>query len=102
MDEGKIIIDPVFKGCTRPATLGGVPVVPLVLVCGVACILAVVIHFAIAALVPFLYLTMRQIASQDDQQFRLLGLKLYFRIINFNRNRRFWRASCFSPFTFKR
>ena len=94
--------DPLFKGCTRPAMIFGVPLVPLAAVSVVVILLSVwtTVFFA-ATLVPII-LTMRQIAKSDDQQFRLLGLKLLFRGVNYNHNAKFWKASAYSPFAFKK
>lgn len=94
--------DPLFKGCTRPAMKFGVPLVPLAAVSVVVIILSVwTTIFFTATLVPII-LTMRQIAKSDDQQFRLLGLKLLFRGVNYNHNAKFWKASAYSPFAFKK
>lgn len=92
--------DPLFKGCTRPAMLFGVPLVPLAVVGGVVVLISVwtTILFALT-LIPIV-ITMRIIAKSDDQQFRLLGLKFVFRVINRNRNGRFWKASAYSPIAF--
>jgi type IV secretion system protein VirB3 len=94
--------DPLFKGCTRPAMMFGVPLVPLAAVSVVVILISVwtTIFFA-ATLIP-LILVMRQIAKSDDQQFRLLGLKLLFRAVNYNHNAKFWKASAYSPFAFKK
>ena len=94
--------DPLFKGCTRPAMMFGVPLGPLSFVSGVVIMLSVwtTIFFAFT-LIPIV-LTMRQIAKSDDQQFRLLGLKLRFRVVNYNHNANFWKASAYSPFVFKK
>lgn len=95
--------DPLFKGCTRPAMMFGVPVVPLAIVSGVFILLAIWTKiFVVLALVPIV-LVMRLIAKKDDQQFRLLGLKMMFRLVNFNHNGRFWnKASTYSPLSFKK
>lgn len=94
--------DPLFKGCTRPAMMFGVPLVPLAAVSVVVILLSVwTTVFLVATLIPII-LTMRQIAKSDDQQFRLLGLKLLFRVINYNHNAKFWKASAYSPFAFKK
>lgn len=92
--------DPLFKGCTRPAMLFGVPLVPLAVVGGVVVLISVwtTILFAFT-LIPIV-ITMRIIAKSDDQQFRLLGLKFLFRVINRNKNGRFWKASAYSPIAF--
>ena len=52
-------------------------------------------------LIPIV-VVMRQIAKSDDQQFRLLGLKLLFRAVHYNHNAKFWRASTYSPIAFKK
>lgn len=94
--------DPLFKGCTRPAMVFGVPLVPLAVVSGVVILLSVwTTIFLSATLIPII-LVMRQIAKSDDQQFRLLGLKIVFRIVNSNRNGKFWKASAYSPFAFQK
>jgi type IV secretion system protein VirB3 len=41
---------------------------------------------------------MRQIAKSDDQQFRLLGLKLLFRGVNYNHNAKKCRNIVISAF----
>lgn len=94
--------DPLFKGCTRPAMMFGVPLMPLAAVSVVVILVSVwtTVFFA-ATLVPII-LTMRQIAKSDDQQFRLLGLKWLFRGVNYNHNAKFWKASAYSPFAFKK
>ena len=94
--------DPLFKGCTRPAMWFGVPVVPLVIVSLIIILLAVWFSFFIAAALLPVILTMRWIAKTDDQQFRLLGLKMLFRLINYNHNADFWKSSAYSPITFKK
>lgn len=94
--------DPLFKGCTRPAMMFGVPLVPLAVVSGVIVLLSVwTTIFLSVTLIPVI-LVMRQIAKTDDQQFRLLGLKLLFRLVNYNHNEKFWKASAYSPFAFQK
>lgn len=100
LDENKIIADPLFKGCTRPAMTLGVPTKILGSVMGVLLLGCIYVSWTIAVLIPFAIVIMRQIVANDDQQFRLLGLKLYFRLVKFNKNGAFWRASCFSPLKF--
>lgn len=94
--------DPLFKGCTRPAMMMGVPLVPLAVVSGAVILISVWTSIlCIFSLVPIV-ITMRIIAKSDDQQFRLLGLKLLFRFINRNKNGSFWKASAYSPFAFQK
>lgn len=95
--------DPLFKGCTRPAMLFGVPLVPLISVAIVVILLSVWTQKILLALtlIPIV-MTMRLITKSDDQQFRLLGLKLVFRLVNRNKNGQFWKASAYSPIDFKK
>lgn len=95
--------DPLFKGYTRPAMMFGVPVVPLAIVAGVFILLAIWTKIFVAALLIPIVMVMRLVAKKDDQQFRLLGLKMLFRLVNFNHNGRFWnKASTYSPLSFKK
>ncbi len=92
--------DPIFKGCTRPAMLFGVPLVPLTIVGGVVVVISVWTTVLFAFTLLPLVITMRVITKSDDQQFRLLGLKFRFRWMNRNKNARFWKASAYSPIAF--
>ncbi|AJX00041.1 VirB3 family type IV secretion system protein [Burkholderia gladioli pv. gladioli] len=99
--------DPVFKGCTRPAMLWGVPLVPLLMVGG--CILIPAIWALLASppagvgivllLVP-VFVTMRAVTRHDDQ--RLAQVVLCFRMAFRQRNRRFWGAHAYVPVRVKR
>jgi type IV secretion system protein VirB3 len=94
--------DPLFKGCTRPAMYLGVPLVPLVVVTVIVILISVWTTLFVALTLIPIVIVMRQIAKSDDQQFRLLGLKLLFRGVHYNHNAKFWRASTYSPFAFKK
>jgi type IV secretory pathway VirB3-like protein len=94
--------DPLFKGCTRPAMAFGVPLVPLAFVSGIVILIAIWTTIFVALLLFPIILTMRQITKSDDQQFRLLYLKTLFHGVNYNHNASFWKASAYSPITFKR
>lgn len=78
----------------------GVPVVPLAIV-GMAIILIAIWTTILLTilLVPAIVL-MRLIAQHDDQQFRLLGLRILFRFVHRNRNAQFWTSSAYSPLQF--
>lgn len=99
--------DPIFKGCTRPPMLLGVPMVPLILVLGIA-VMAMMwgmlisqwlalwaVVFAIASVV-----LMRHVTSHDDQRLRQWQLHLALRLAN--RSRRFWGCTSYSANNFKR
>ena len=89
--------DPLFKGCTRPAMVLGVPLVPFMVACGSVLILASYTTVLVNVLLIPVVLVMNAIARTDDQQFRLIGLKLYCRVVRFNGNARFWKASSYAP-----
>ena len=95
--------DPIFKGCTRPAMMLGVPLVPLTLVCGFVILIGtyagnLFLNFAIIPLV----LIMRAVVATDDQRFRTIGLWIQFRYIHLDLNRKRWNASAYSPLPRKR
>lgn len=94
--------DPLFKGCTRPPMLWGVPLVPLTIASGVVILLSVWITIFLVVLLLPMILVMRWIAKSDDQQFRLLGLKFLFHWVNRNHNGSFWQSSAYAPFRFKK
>ncbi|MFL9989337.1 VirB3 family type IV secretion system protein [Paraburkholderia sediminicola] len=99
--------DPVFKGCTRPAMLWGVPLVPLLMVGGGMLIPAI---WALLASPPsgvallFLmipvFVAMRIITRGDDQ--RLAQYALRVRMGVRQGNRRFWGAYAYAPVRLKR
>jgi type IV secretory pathway VirB3-like protein len=52
---------------------------------------------------PPVFLTMREVTKSDDQAFRLLGLKIYFRVARWqNGSLKFWGAASYSPVDFKK
>lgn len=81
----------------------GVPLLPLVALTGVVVLLAVWIHLLIALVWLPAMGVMRAIAKTDDQQFRLLGLKMWCRLLpHRNANGNFWKSSAYSPIAFKK
>ncbi|HKU00301.1 MAG TPA: VirB3 family type IV secretion system protein [Paraburkholderia sp.] len=103
----KALSDPVFKGCTRPAMLWGVPLVPLLVVGGSILIPAIWVLLAsppmgvgiVLLLVP-VFATMRALTRHDDQ--RLAQYALHVRMALSQRNRRFWGAHTYVPVRAKR
>ena len=94
--------DTVFKGCTRPAMMFGVPIVPLAVVGMVVILVAVWTTVLLVILMVPIIFVMRLIVQNDDQQFRLLSLRALFRVIHRNRNASFWKSSAYSPLQFER
>lgn len=93
--------DPLFKGCTRPAMFLGVPLAPLLAVAAPILLLAIWLTLFFLLLLPLAIGVMRAMVQSDEQQFRLLWLKLRCRWRN--ANARFWGGvSTYSPLTFHR
>ena len=93
---------PLFKGATRVATVGGVPLIPLVvLVVGVASAGMVLGVWWLSLLVPG-WLLMAQVTKSDDRAFRILWLWIQtklanrLRMIRFRGRNEFWGASTYS------
>jgi type IV secretion system protein VirB3 len=99
--------DPVFKGCTRPAMLWGVPLVPFLMVGGSILIPAIWALLAsppvgvgiVLLLIP-VFVTMRSVTRHDDQ--RLAQYALRARMAIRQRNRRLWGAHAYVPVRVKR
>jgi type IV secretion system protein VirB3 len=99
--------DPVFKGCTRPAMLWGVPLVPFLTVGGGMLIPGI---WALLASPPLgvgllflmipVFITMRVITRRDDQRLAQYALRL--RLVVRQRNRRFWESHAYVPVRLKR
>ncbi|CAN7451894.1 VirB3 family type IV secretion system protein [Caballeronia sp. LjRoot34] len=99
--------DPVFKGCTRPAMLWGVPLVSALLVGGGMLIPAIwallaspPVGVGILLLMIPVFVAMRVITRNDDQRLAQLALRL--RMSLRQRNRRFWGAHAYVPVRLKR
>jgi len=100
--------DPIFKGCTRPAMLGGVPTLPLILICGLTLLLSVwsfyfvsgyVSLFMVLMAIPVV-VTMREIAKKDDQRLRQVMMRARMRLRHLA-SRATWGAISYGPLKFK-
>jgi type IV secretion system protein VirB3 len=99
--------DPVFKGCTRPAMLWGVPLVPSLIAGGGMLIPAI---WALLASPPFgvailflmipVFVVMRLVTRHDDQ--RLAQYLLRLRMVLRQGNRRVWGMNAYVPVRLKR
>ncbi|MGC4097981.1 MAG: VirB3 family type IV secretion system protein [Nitrospira sp.] len=100
--------DPIFKGCTRPAMLAGVPLVPMVLSM-IASFLAgmwsfyflsgylvVVIAFSTSAMI----ISMRDMTKRDDQRIRQMLLQARMRLRH-RTSRSLWSAISYGPLHYK-
>ncbi|KDD04989.1 type IV secretory pathway, VirB3-like protein [Bordetella bronchiseptica MBORD681] len=89
--------DPLFKGCTRPAMLMGVPATPLAVCSGTIALLGIWFSIAFLALFPVALLAMRIMIRRDDQQFRLIWLYLRMRWLSRDRTHAFWQGTVYAP-----
>lgn len=87
--------DEIFKGCTRPAMLFGVPIVPFVVTVG-AILIAGMWTFIVSSaaamivlslMIPALF-AMRMVTRSDDQRLRQRFMALRMRLSQ--RNGKFW------------
>lgn len=76
--------DILFRGCTRPPTILGVPYLPFLVGAGLPLLLSMYISLYILIAIPLVILIMRLMAKKDEMIFRLLGLNLVFRFLHRN------------------
>jgi type IV secretion system protein VirB3 len=67
--------DVLFRGCTRPAMMMGVPYLPFFLGAGSCLLLALYVNMFCLLAAPLVIAVMRQMARRDEMIFRLLGLR---------------------------
>ncbi|MFK3649754.1 type IV secretion system protein VirB3 [Lysobacter enzymogenes] len=70
----------LFRGCTRPAMFLGVPYVPFTFGAGACLLLTFYVDMFCILLLPLVIFIMRQMARRDEMIFRLLGLRVQFRM----------------------
>lgn len=75
----------------------GVPLVPLLVVSGATVLIASWTTLLVNLLLVPLVIVMGQVTRTDDQQYRLLALWLYCRVVRLNTTYRFWQASTYAP-----
>lgn len=94
----------IFKGCTRPAMIMGIPIAPAVIAFGGIALLAMWFNLLLFVLLIPAYVVMRAVVKHDDQGFRLLGLRWMCRVFmgNYDGNAKFWRSSSYAPLAFKK
>lgn len=82
----------MFRGCTRPPMFLGVPYIPFFLGAGGCFLLTIYFNFFFLLLIPVVIFVMRQMARRDEMIFRLLGLRMQFRlrVRNIRQNQGMW------------
>ena len=85
MSEEQLRKETIYKGCTRPAMLFGVPVIAFVIgVGGSAMLLFVLLSPPWALLSVLAWYVMRVLCKEDDQRFRQLGVGFMTKMRNPN------------------
>ncbi|MGE0315897.1 MAG: VirB3 family type IV secretion system protein [Lautropia sp.] len=107
--DGRPLADPIFKGCTRPPMLAGVPMFWMVVPAGIVLLLSPYLLYLLSPVavlvlwmvfIPF-YLWMRAVTRLDDQRLPQIALRLWIRARQ-PRSRRYWGSLCYSPSRYKR
>ena len=73
--------DPLFRGCTRPSMILGVPYIPFLVGAGVPLLLAMYFSLWFLLLIPLSIFAMRMMTKRDEMIFRLIGMHLIFRFL---------------------
>lgn len=99
--------DLIFKGCTRPTMMWGVPLMPLMIASTPLVIggfwgiwLYPVAGFAAFAMIIPIFLAMKLVSKTDDQ--RLMQHLLRLRMSLIHRNAKFWGAKSYAPIAYKK
>ena len=79
--------DTLFRGCTRPPMVMGVPYIPFLVGAGGPLLLAMYFSLYLLLLIPLSIFVMRMMAKRDEMIFRLIGLNLVFRFLPRNVSR---------------
>ena len=80
---------PLFKGATRPACIGGVPLKVFVLNIGVIALLAVWVWIPLILIAPITHFYLKSVADQDEQIFSQLLSYIRINLIQ-TKNRQLW------------
>lgn len=101
--------DPIFRGCTRPAMMLRVPLLPFLLVTGAFLLTGVWSSYLVSGYlglflallyVPILF-AMRQVTRKDDQRLHQLLMQARLRVLQ-RLTRRRWGAYSYAPLRYKR
>lgn len=104
-------IDPLFKGCTRPSMLMGVPMVPLIVVClliflpGMWALLLIGPGLGLSVIfgvLPVCVWSMREVTKKDDYRLEQLILRLSLRMRQVNTSLWGRGVAAYSPIQYRR
>lgn len=79
----------------------GVPLVPFASALALCVLLSTWINILMVFIMIPIYFVMKVITKKDDQQFRLIFLKMIFLMPSF-KTYKFWKASASTPISFKK
>lgn len=94
---GESKVFPLFKACTRPPMVLGVPTRALVVVVGFIMLLCVTFSFWLLALIPITIFIMGQVTKKDDKQFNLIAVWFKTKALYPAKLRKMWNATTYSP-----
>ena len=107
MSAHKLQQDIIYKGCTRPPLLWGVPLMPLIMILMPGMLVGMVglAYFLPMSLLALLVSTsawiwMRAVTKKDDQ--RLLQIFLRLRLRSRQKNTGFWGCAAYAPIVYFR
>ena len=107
MSAHKLQQDLIYKGCTRPPLLWGVPLMPLIMILMPGMLVGMVglAYFLPMSLLALLvsvsaWIWMRAVTKKDDQ--RLLQIFLRLRLRSRQKNTGFWGCAAYAPIIYFR
>lgn len=90
----------VYKGCTRPAMLFGVPIIPFLFGVGGTFLFGFMIEPPFALLSVITWWLFKELCKNDELFFHSLYIKMITK--SGNKNSRFWKAITFQPIDYRK
>lgn len=90
----------VYKGCTRPAMLFNVPIIPFIFGVGGTFLICFLIKPPFAALSLITWWVFKTLCKNDEMFFHSLYIKMITKTRN--PNKRFWKVTTFQPIDYRR
>ncbi|HIF8696388.1 TPA: type IV secretion system protein VirB3 [Neisseria meningitidis] len=90
----------VYKGCTRPAMLFGVPIIPFLLGVGGTFLFGFMIEPPFALLAVITWWGFKELCKNDELFFHSLYIKMITKMGN--GNSRYWKATTFQPIDYRK
>lgn len=90
----------IYKGCTRPAMLFGVPIIPFLLGVGGTFLLGFILispPFSLLSIIT--WWVFKELCKNDDQFFSLYYIKMITKLGH--RNAKYWKATTFQPINYR-